>query len=92
MVEISQWTYNDSRAVRIATVIALIYVPANLVLVSHVYSSARYQNIFLIMLGQVTITKTRLPFSLSLSSAQSSSSLAQTMRCPIAPEVQDLGV
>ncbi|KIW71206.1 hypothetical protein, variant 1 [Phialophora macrospora] len=32
MAEISKWTYTDSRTVRIATVIALIYLPANLVL------------------------------------------------------------
>ena len=34
MAEIAQCTYNDSRMMRIATVIALVYLPANLVLVS----------------------------------------------------------
>lgn len=34
MSEVAIWTYNDSRTTRIATVIALVYLPASLVLVS----------------------------------------------------------
>jgi hypothetical protein len=33
MAEISKWPYDDSHSVRIATVIALVYLPANLVMV-----------------------------------------------------------
>jgi len=35
VADIAQWTYNDSRTMRIATVIAMLYLPASLVLVSH---------------------------------------------------------
>jgi hypothetical protein len=35
MADIAKRTYSDSRTVRIATIIALIYLPANLVTVSH---------------------------------------------------------
>ena len=35
MAEIAKWTHRDSRSVRMATIIALIYLPANLVLVSY---------------------------------------------------------
>jgi hypothetical protein len=34
VADIAQWTYNDSRTMRIATVIAMLYLPASLVLVS----------------------------------------------------------
>lgn len=33
MAEVAQYAYNDSRTVRIATVIAMIYLPASLVMV-----------------------------------------------------------
>jgi hypothetical protein len=32
MLKIAQWTQDDSRTMRIATIIALLYLPANLIL------------------------------------------------------------
>lgn len=33
MSQVAKWTYQDSRTMRIATLIAMVYLPVNLVLV-----------------------------------------------------------
>lgn len=45
MAELTTWMYNDSRATRIATIIAMIYLPANIVFVSTFSWFLAYQQV-----------------------------------------------